>query len=132
MPWDILTNFSDRHLGSRPPSYFSPESDVQRTITSPGCRLYGSVTSSVLSPGVTIGEQAEVSEALLFHDVTINEGARVYRAVIDKDAVVGPGAVVGAKDGPLTIVPKGHYIRPGEVVEAGAVLRGRDLGVGSM
>lgn len=131
-PWDILTNFSDRHLGSRPPAYFSPESEVRRTITSPGCRIYGSVNSSVLSPGVTVGEQAEVNEAIIFHDVSINEGARVYRTIIDKDAVIGPGAVVGSKDGPLTVIPKGHYIRPGEVVAAGAQLRGRDLGVGTM
>lgn len=128
--WNIMTNFADRSLGWRNPLYCSPLSTVRDAIVSPGCRIDGEIASSVLSPGVHIGKGSVVRNSVLLHDVKIGPGCRVENAVIDKDVVLGEGCQVGADDEtalppsepPLTVVPRGYRLRPGQQLLPGADL----------
>lgn len=121
--WNIMTNFSDRRLGSRPPAFFSPGSHTHRVFASPGCIIEGEVIDSVLSPGVHVGPGSIVRNSVIFHDVTIDSGCTIENAIIDKDVQIGAQARIGAaqtdeKTGRplLTVLPKGQYIADGRQV----------------
>jgi glucose-1-phosphate adenylyltransferase len=76
---------------------------VERSMVSGGARVAGTVTGSVLSPGVVVEAGATVSDAVLLPGVRVGAGATVTRAVLDDGVVVGSGAVVGG-DGDLALV----------------------------
>jgi glucose-1-phosphate adenylyltransferase len=129
--WNVMTNFSDRHLGSRPPLFCTADSSVRNSIVSPGCRIEGTVENSVLSPGVRVGKGSVVRNSILLHDVLLEPDCRVEHAVVDKDARFGRGCNIGiGEDDPslsgpaphLTIVPKNYRLRPGQRLWPGADL----------
>ncbi|MCE5230194.1 hypothetical protein LLG95_11420 [bacterium] len=124
--WNIMTNHSDRNFASRGPAYFSDDCEVADSVISSSCRIEGRVINSVLSPGVTVGKGSTVSHCVIFHDVTIGKNCRVEYAVLDKDARLADGSRVGACEPgappPLTVLPKGFQLGPGETIAAGAQL----------
>ncbi len=115
--FDVMTSFSDRHLGFRPPAFFAPQSQVEMALVSPGCCIEGSIYRSVLSPGVHIGEGAVVRNSIIFHDVQIGKGCVINNAIIDKDVVLQDGTEVGVPTdptkesaNPITVIPKGQQV----------------------
>ncbi len=122
--WNIMTNYSDRNLAARPPAYFGSDCQVEHSIISPGCQIEGHVLNSVLSPGVRIGRGSVVRNSVLFHDTLLGEGCTVDHAILDKDSRMADGASLGDPPGeadvpPLTVLPKGYRIGPGERIAAG-------------
>ncbi|MCX7016563.1 MAG: sugar phosphate nucleotidyltransferase [Candidatus Sumerlaeota bacterium] len=92
---EARTNLLDRDLSARAPAWFGPESAISGSIVSPGCRVFGRVINSSLSPGVFVGPGAEVCDSILFHDCRVEPGASLHRVVADKDALFGAGCQVG-------------------------------------
>ena len=122
--WDVITNLYDRNLGSRPPAFFERDCQVSDAVISPGCRIYGSVENSVLSPGVVIEAGATVRNAVILHDARIESGASVENVIVDKDAIVAAGCRIatltepGDKDFVPIVVPKGHRLSAEEIARA--------------
>ena len=70
--------------------------DVTNSIVSHGCVLSGCrVRDAVLSPGVRVAPEAEVSESVLMNGVSIGRGVRVRRAIVDKNVHIPEGATLG-------------------------------------
>ena len=125
--WRVMTNLSDRNLGSRPPAYCSADSRIEASIISPGCRIEGEVINSVLSPGVRVGVGASVRNCVLFHDVHVGGGSELEHLIGDKDAEFGEGCKVGGRppeDGavPPLVIPKAYRVAAEETIELGAEL----------
>jgi glucose-1-phosphate adenylyltransferase len=96
--WRARTNMDYESLHAMPPSWVAPDAELDRCVVSPGCRLEGRVSRSVLSPGVVVEAGAVVEESVIMHRTVIRAGARVIRAVVDKHVEIGAGAVVGSRD----------------------------------
>lgn len=69
---------------------------ITNSIVADGCVIRGSVSGSILFPGVAVERGAVVEDSILFPFSRIGKDARVSRAVLDKFVVVGGGARVGA------------------------------------
>ena len=70
--------------------------DVTNSIVSHGCVLSGCrVRDAVLSPGVRIAAEAEVSESILMNGVSVGRGVRMRRAIVDKNVHIPDGATLG-------------------------------------
>lgn len=92
-------------------------SSVTRSLLSNGVVVSGgTVSDSVLSPGVRVMGGAVVDQAVLLDGVVIGEGATVRRAVLDKNVVVPPGATIGV-EGPTESTP--YHVSAGGVVVLG-------------
>ncbi|CAN5631480.1 glucose-1-phosphate adenylyltransferase [soil metagenome] len=55
----------------------------------------GHVERSIISPGVRVHQNSNVTDSILFPGVRIGAGARVNRCIIDKNVQVPPGTQVG-------------------------------------
>jgi glucose-1-phosphate adenylyltransferase len=95
--WGVRANLEENRRGDRPPAYTGRGAQVSQSMISPGCRVNGTVTESVLSPGVVVEEGAVIHQSIIMHDVRIGAGARLSRVVLDKNVQVGRESILGAQ-----------------------------------
>ncbi|WP_144792239.1 glucose-1-phosphate adenylyltransferase [Kocuria palustris] len=77
----------------------------------------GRVQESVLSPRVTVGNHARVSESVLLNSVAVHDDAIVERCIVDKNVVIPQGVRVGVdpqedRSRGLTVTESGITIVP--------------------
>ena len=123
-PWRIFSrNPND------PPHFVDEGARVVNSLVCEGCRIYGTVENSVLSPGVIVGKGATVSGSIVMDGTNIGEGAKVRMSIIDEEVTIGKGAVIGAEDDPsraekkIVVLARGVEIAPGDSVPAGKEVR---------
>lgn len=88
--WPILSR-----LPQRVPARVLDGGTVVDSLLSPGARVSGLVTGSVLGPGVVVEAGAEVHDSVLFADTVVRTGAVVHGAVVDTGCEVTAGARLG-------------------------------------
>jgi len=94
--WPIYTSY-----GPQPPAKVVQGADgalarVDEALLSPGTVVSGgTVTRSVLSPGVVVAAGASVEGSVLMNGVQVGAGAVVRHAILDKNVVVPAGAQIG-------------------------------------
>jgi len=128
--WVIHTRSEER-----PAAHFGPESRVGRALLCDGSQVDGTVTNSVLSPGVRVAAGATVRDSIIMTDAVIEPGAVVDRAIVDKRVVIGANAGVGAGETNtpnlkwperlntgITVVGKRAVIPPGATIGRNVVV----------
>jgi glucose-1-phosphate adenylyltransferase len=93
--WNVRTNLAEERLGDRPPAFIAPGARVRCSTLARGCRIYGTVEGSALSPGVLVEAGAIVRDSILMHDTRVRAGALVANVVADKQVEVGARAHIG-------------------------------------
>jgi glucose-1-phosphate adenylyltransferase len=88
--WVIHTASADR-----PGVELGATARVENSLLSDGCQIFGSVSNSVLSPGVYVSPGAMVRDSIVMGDAWIGENAVLDRAIVDEGARIEAGCVVG-------------------------------------
>ena len=88
--WVIHTTSADR-----PGVELGESSRVENSLLSDGCRVFGTVARSVLSPGVYVAPGAVVRDSVIMGDAWIGPEAVVDRCIVDEEVTIGAGAVIG-------------------------------------
>lgn len=78
-----------------PPQYMGDSADVENSLVTVGCSVYGKLDYSVLFENVTIEEGAVVEYSLVMPGSVIKKGAVVRYAIIAEHVTVEEGAVIG-------------------------------------
>ena len=109
-----------------PSSYIDAKATVSNSFVAEGCEVYGSVKHSVISVGCTIGEGAQIEDAVVMPGVVVEAGAIVRNAILGENSRVCRNAVVGGvfaegEKKQISVTSKGA------VVEANAVLKPGDM-----
>lgn len=89
--WVIHTRSEER-----PAVYVGANARVDGNLLTDGCRIDGTVTRSVIGPGVYVAPNAVVRDSILMKDTYVGEGATLDRVIADKHVHIGAGAMVGA------------------------------------
>ncbi|UCC12701.1 MAG: glucose-1-phosphate adenylyltransferase [candidate division WOR-3 bacterium] len=94
--WSVKTNQSIRgEIGDRPPSYIGKTARISSSLFGRGCIIEGTVTHSVLSPGVRVGAGAVVANSIVFHDTVISEQVTIEKSIIDKEVRIESSTRIG-------------------------------------
>lgn len=88
--WIIHTRSEER-----PAVFIGSEARADGNLLCDGCWIEGSVSRSVISPGVYISRGAVVRDSIVMTDAIIGEGAVLDRVIVDKSVVVGNNACLG-------------------------------------
>lgn len=78
-----------------PPQYISESADVENSLITDGCEVYGRIDYSVLFENVTVEEGADVEYSLVMPGAVIKKGAKVKYSIIAENAVIGEDAPIG-------------------------------------
>lgn len=92
------------------PQFIGEGAQVSDSIVSQGCRVFGRVRRSVLSPCVVVGEGASVCDSVLMRGAVVERGAVVDHAIIDEGVKIEQGTHIGRARGkkePVVVGKKG-------------------------
>jgi len=88
--WPLITN-----PHQAPPAWVAPDARVSGSLLSPGCRIEGEVSDSVVGPGVVVAAGATVRGCLLLGDCEVPAGAVLDTVVVDVGGAVPAREVTG-------------------------------------
>ena len=109
-----------------PSSYIAEDAKTVNCFIAEGSEIYGTVRHSVISVGCTIGEGAQIEDAVIMPGVVVEAGAIVRHAILGENSKVCRNAVVGGAFKPKE-KKKISVTSKGAVVEANAVLKPGDM-----
>ncbi|CDQ18571.1 glucose-1-phosphate adenylyltransferase [Halobacillus karajensis] len=91
---------------NQPPQYIAPTAHVRNALINEGCRVYGTVDTSIIFYGVHICESSIVKDSVIMPDVKIGKNVKINRAIVSKGSVIEDGAVIGdpSPDSEITLV----------------------------
>ncbi len=123
--WAVTSNTEESGVGDKGPARIGPGAEVSDCRLAPGCEVYGSVTRSILSPGVIVEEGAVVEDSVVMNGVRVQSGTRIVKGIVDKGVEIGAGCTIG-HNGPA--VPN---LTAGSYHTCGVTVIGRDVMIGS-
>ncbi len=88
--WKIYTKSNNIE-----PQYLSAEASVDRSIIGEGTEIYGSVSHSVISTGVTIGKNTKIQDSIIMKDCVIGDNVVIDHAIIAEKTVIGDNCQIG-------------------------------------
>jgi len=109
-----------------PPSFIGEGGKVVNSMMTAGCEIFGEVTNSIISEGVTIGKGSKISNSIILGGTKIGENVTMDFGILDEDVVVEDGVVIGDKNsskdnvalvGREFVVAKNSKIKAGEILE---------------
>ena len=77
------------------PQFVGKDAVIKDALINQGAAIYGTVKHSVLSNEVVINEGAEVINSVLMPGVKVGKDAKVYNAMVGPNSVIEDGQVVG-------------------------------------
>ncbi|MCL2324550.1 MAG: glucose-1-phosphate adenylyltransferase [Actinomycetia bacterium] len=110
-----------------PPQYIDSCARITNSMICEGCRIYGTVEHSLISPRVLVEKGALVKDSIIMDDTRIRAGAQVFSSIIDEEVEVEADAIVGAGKAPapekkITVIANGVRVDQGATVPAGTEL----------
>ena len=108
-----------------PPQYVSDSANVEHSLVTDGCEVYGTLDYSILFENVTVEEGASVEYSLVMPGAVIKKGAKVKYSIIAENAVIGENSCVGVdpaeippEDFGITVIGSGVKVADGAFVGA--------------
>ena len=93
-----------------PPVFFGPGCSVTNSVFGNGGDIRGSVRSSVVFRGVSVGADSDIDHCILMQNCSIGCGCHLRNVIFDKDVVVKDGVrLVATPDNPM-VIRKGSVI----------------------
>ncbi len=124
--WQICTNLAHHRTRDRQPTLLGSSSSITDSLVHSGCIIHGTVSHSVLFPGVRVDPGAVVDHSVLFSDTIVKRDAVLRRTIADEGVTVGSRGQIGeAETGGLCVIgkdtriPRGITIRTGVMVHPG-------------
>ncbi|MCK5779561.1 MAG: glucose-1-phosphate adenylyltransferase [Psychrilyobacter sp.] len=88
--WKIYTSGEPKAA-----AYFGENAEVSNSMVVDGACVYGTVTNSVIFPGVVVEEGAEIVDSVLFPGVKIKKGVKIERTIVGQNTEVQSGTHAG-------------------------------------
>ncbi len=103
---------------NQPPHYVGTDGVIKTSLVSEGCQIYGTVEHCVLFPEVTIAKGAYVRDSIIMQNTVVGEDSEVTRAIIDENVVIGNGCRIGG-DSQITVIGQGVKVNNNSTIEEG-------------
>ncbi len=77
------------------PQYLSANAVVEKSIIGEGTEIYGEVHSSVIGPGVTIGEGTVIRDSIIMKDTQIGNNVIINTSIVAENCRIGDDVELG-------------------------------------
>lgn len=111
--WKIYTNTM-----AMPPQYIGKNSNVNESLVADGCIVLGNVKRSILSHGVTIGENSNISDSVIMPNATIGKNVIIEKAMIGEGSVIKDNVIIRENE-EINVVPEYDIVDEELISEGG-------------
>ncbi|MYL54302.1 glucose-1-phosphate adenylyltransferase [Pontibacillus yanchengensis] len=80
---------------NQPAQYIAPTAYVRNALINEGCRIHGTVDTSVIFYGVHMEDSALVKDSVIMPNVKIGKNVKIYRSLIAEGSVIEDNTVIG-------------------------------------
>ncbi|MYL34494.1 glucose-1-phosphate adenylyltransferase [Pontibacillus yanchengensis] len=80
---------------NQPAQYIAPTAYVRNALINEGCRIHGTVDTSVIFYGVHMEDSALVKDSVIMPSVKIGKNVKIYRSLIAEGSVIEDNTVIG-------------------------------------
>ncbi|MCI8589563.1 MAG: glucose-1-phosphate adenylyltransferase [Clostridiales bacterium] len=107
-----------------PPQFIGDEAQIQNSIISEGCEIFGHVENSILFGSVKVEKGAHIKDSILFSDVSVGKNTKIEYAIIDEGTLIKYGCQIGAprSQNKLTVIGASLTLKAKTIIEGGAML----------
>lgn len=91
--WKVFTNTM-----AMPPQYVGKNANVEKSLLADGCIALGSISQSVLSHGVYVGEGSVIKSSVIMPNVKIGKNVIIEKAIIGEGAIIEDNAQILESD----------------------------------
>ena len=112
-----------------PPHFVAKGADVQNSMITEGCEIWGTVDFSVLFSGVTVEKGAVVKDSIVMPGCVIKAGARVEYSILAENCVIGEDCVIGQRPEDMENLDEWGVAVVGSdsVLDAGSVVKPKEM-----
>ncbi len=79
----------------RPAQYIGEKAKIANSLIVEGCIVNGDVEDSILSQGVSVGENTVIKNSVIMPNVKIGDNVRIERAIIGNDSMISNDCHIG-------------------------------------
>ena len=112
--WKISTNTM-----AMPPQYVGKNAVTNNSVVADGCMILGSVEQSVLSHGVSVGENSKIKDSVIMPNVTIGENVIIEKAMVGEGAIIEDNVIIRNDNDEINVVSEYEVIKAELVLEGG-------------
>jgi len=124
--WGVRSNLDHRRIRDKQPALIGKTGEVENSLIYNGCTIEGSVSNSILFPGVHIGPGSHVENSILFFNNEIGKNCLVKNLISDVDTSYGDNTKVGVEQGEtsknIAIVGWNNKVPPGTELGRGVTV----------
>lgn len=91
-------------------TYYGEKAKSVNCLVADNCIIEGSIEDCIVSPGVYVGEGAELKNCIVMKGSRIGAGAIMSNVIVDKDVSVDPGVTLLGSERLPIVIPKGAKI----------------------
>lgn len=104
----------------RPAQYIGKNAKVEGSLVVEGCMVEGTVKNSILSQGVSVGENTIIKDSIIMPNVKIGDNVIIERAIVGTDAIIGNKYKVSNHD-EISIVAAGEVLKEEIIFENNSI-----------
>ncbi|AQS58880.1 glucose-1-phosphate adenylyltransferase [Desulforamulus ferrireducens] len=101
---------------NHPPQYIAATATVRNSLINEGCLVYGKVEHSIIFPGVTIEEGAEIYYSVIMPNVKIGRKTIINKAIIGVEAVIEDRCQIGLQCPEITVIEGQTTVKSGTTI----------------
>lgn len=98
----------------RPAQYIGNNANVSGSLVVEGCIVEGVVENSILSQGVSVGENSIIKDSIIMPNVKIGNNVIIEKAIVGSDAIIGDNCDVRNND-EISVIAAGQVLVGKEV-----------------
>ncbi|OXM13858.1 glucose-1-phosphate adenylyltransferase [Paenibacillus herberti] len=103
--WPLFTP----SLPMSPAIYVEECGEVNNSIVQRGCRIQGTVESSILFHSVQVGENSTITDSIIMPGARIGRNVHIHRAIVGEGAYVADGSTIEGNGETLTVLGAGEF-----------------------
>lgn len=93
--WEVRTNLDHRNIRDRAPTIISETAEIKDSIISNGCVIDGTVSQSIIFPGVVVESGANVTQSIVMFDTKIKKNSIIHKTILDTDIIINEDCQIG-------------------------------------
>lgn len=101
---------------AKPPQYIGPNVNIHNSLIVEGCTIFGTITNSVVFPGVHIGKNTIIEDSVIMSNTKIGDNVIIRKCIIGTETIIRKNSVIGNSE-EITVIGDYEDIKMNSIIK---------------